>query len=262
MVARWPKVPTGAAFVELSRQHRSNLRSPRDCAWLAKAMTASRSKGIAERVRQHDGFRAIGDGGFKLSYVDVVSRKLNVDEDRDESVLNDRIDRGGKAGGHGDDFVAAAQSGGRRATAEVRHESAARLADDPELTSEAQRTPMKAANSRSNWAAKRPVVSQASSEASTRCSSSAESKTLPETGHAALAGHECRRRQRDVIVLLDERADFVAQLAGIVEFLWDDVMASYPRPACAIAAGAPRNSRYQASVRSRPDVERELRAAS
>src|SRR5580700_2328414 len=65
---------------------------------------------------------------------------------------------------------------------DVRHDKAARLADDPELTSEAQRTPIKAANSRSNCAAKRPVVSHASSEASTNNSSSVESKTLPDTG--------------------------------------------------------------------------------
>src|ERR1700722_13287115 len=65
---------------------------------------------------------------------------------------------------------------------EVRHERAARFAEEPELTSEAQRTPMKAAKSRSNCDAKRPVVSQASSDASTRCSSSDESSTLPETG--------------------------------------------------------------------------------
>src|ERR1035438_623649 len=65
---------------------------------------------------------------------------------------------------------------------EVRHESATRLADDPEFTSDAQRTPIKAAKSRSNSAAKRPVVSQPSSDASTRCSNSDESNTLPDTG--------------------------------------------------------------------------------
>src|ERR1022692_792848 len=65
---------------------------------------------------------------------------------------------------------------------EVRQESATRLADDPEFTSEAQRTPMKAAKSRSNSAAKRPVVNHASREASTKCWSSVESKTLPDTG--------------------------------------------------------------------------------
>src|ERR1700686_1965215 len=65
---------------------------------------------------------------------------------------------------------------------EVRHERAARLADELELTSDAQRTPMKAANSRSNWAAKRPVVSHASSADSIRHSISELSNTLPDTG--------------------------------------------------------------------------------
>src|SRR5271169_2517350 len=65
---------------------------------------------------------------------------------------------------------------------EVRHESATRLADDPELTREAQRTPMNAANSRSNCAAKRPVVNQPSREASTNNSISELSNTFPETG--------------------------------------------------------------------------------
>src|SRR5215471_6318384 len=65
---------------------------------------------------------------------------------------------------------------------EVRLDRARRLAEDPELTSDAQRTPMNAAKSRSNCAAKRPVVSQASSDASTRCSSSEASNTFPETG--------------------------------------------------------------------------------
>src|SRR5258707_5321864 len=65
---------------------------------------------------------------------------------------------------------------------EVRHERAARLAEEPELTSEAQRTPMKAAIARSNWAAKRPVVSHPSSDASTSDSISVLAKTLPDTG--------------------------------------------------------------------------------
>src|ERR1700722_18261292 len=71
---------------------------------------------------------------------------------------------------------------------DVRHDSAARLADEPELTREAERTPMKAANSRSNCAAKRPVVNQTSNEASTRCSSSELSTTLPDTGTLFLPG--------------------------------------------------------------------------
>src|ERR1700733_11304252 len=67
---------------------------------------------------------------------------------------------------------------------EVKHESATRLAEDPELTSDAQRTPIKAAKSRSNSAAKRPVAS----EASTRVSTSDESTTLPDTGTALSPG--------------------------------------------------------------------------
>ena len=62
-------------------------------------------KRIAQRVRQHDRFGPFGDGGFKLSYINVVSGKLNVDEDRDEAVLNNGIHGRGESGGHSDDFV-------------------------------------------------------------------------------------------------------------------------------------------------------------
>src|ERR1700749_3850252 len=65
---------------------------------------------------------------------------------------------------------------------EVRQEKAQRLAEEPELTSEAPRTPKKRANWRSNCVAKRPVVSQQSSEASIRLRRSEASSTLPETG--------------------------------------------------------------------------------
>ena len=71
-------------------------------------------KRIAEGMRQHDGFGAAGDSCFELRYIDVVSRKLNVDEDRDESVLKNRIDSCRKSGSYGDDFV----SGGEFAIAE------------------------------------------------------------------------------------------------------------------------------------------------
>jgi len=62
-------------------------------------------KRIAQRVRQHDRSGAFGDGGFKLSYVNVVSGNLNVDEDRDEAVLEDGIDGCGESSGYGDDLV-------------------------------------------------------------------------------------------------------------------------------------------------------------
>src|SRR6185369_12515306 len=60
--------------------------------------------------------------------------------------------------------------------------TANRLADDPEFTSRQSRRPLQRANPRSNWSAKRPVVSQKSSAESTRERISAASKTLPETG--------------------------------------------------------------------------------
>ena len=62
-------------------------------------------KRVAECVRQHDGSGALGDCRFKLSYIYVVSWNLNVDEDWDEPVLNNRIDGGGKSSSYGDDLV-------------------------------------------------------------------------------------------------------------------------------------------------------------
>ena len=50
---------------------------------------------------------------------------------------------------------------------EVSALTASRLAEEPELTSEAQRTPTKRASFRSNSSAKRPVVNQASRAEST-----------------------------------------------------------------------------------------------
>src|SRR5580692_3351993 len=60
--------------------------------------------------------------------------------------------------------------------------TASRLADDPELTSDAQRTPTKRASFRSNSSAKRPVVNQQSSAESTTELRSPPSITLPDTG--------------------------------------------------------------------------------
>src|SRR5271170_989929 len=62
-------------------------------------------KWVTERVRQHDSFGAHGNCGFEFSYINVVSRKLNVDKGRDESVLDNRIDGCWKSSRYGDDFV-------------------------------------------------------------------------------------------------------------------------------------------------------------
>jgi hypothetical protein len=65
---------------------------------------------------------------------------------------------------------------------EVSALTASRFAEEPELTSDALRTPTKRASFRSKSSAKRPVVNQASSAESTTALTSAPSITLPETG--------------------------------------------------------------------------------
>ncbi len=67
--------------------------------------------GVAECVRDHDGPGARAD---RLRYAldrGVVGAQLDVDEDRGEPVLHDRVDRRGKAGRHGDDLVPRDQPG-------------------------------------------------------------------------------------------------------------------------------------------------------
>ena len=63
----------------------------------------------------------------------------------------------------------------------VRAERATRLAEEPELTREAERRPKKRASLRSKSLAKRPVVNQASRAESTTEQMSSASMTLPET---------------------------------------------------------------------------------
>ncbi len=65
--------------------------------------------------------------------------------------------------------------------AEQSADSATRLAEEPELTSDAERTPTKRASLRSNSFAQRPVVNQASRPDSTTAQISSASITLPET---------------------------------------------------------------------------------
>src|SRR5664279_2141483 len=65
---------------------------------------------------------------------------------------------------------------------EVSALTATRLADEPELTSDALRTPTKRASLRSKSSAKRPVVNHASKAESTTALTSEPSMTLPDTG--------------------------------------------------------------------------------
>src|SRR4030095_13773177 len=71
---------------------------------------------------------------------------------------------------------------------EVRLEMASRFEEDPELHNTALRTFRKRANSISNFAAYRPVVSQKSNDASIRCLTSSASKTRPEIVTASWPG--------------------------------------------------------------------------
>ena len=61
---------------------------------------------------------------------------MDVDEDRHQVVLDDRIDGRREAGGDGDHLVAGLEPVGPR-FGEVRADRATRLADEPELTSKA-----------------------------------------------------------------------------------------------------------------------------
>src|SRR5215472_11307042 len=75
---------------------------------------------------------------------------------------------------------------------EVRALSAAKFADDPELTRDAQRTPTNFARVRSKLSANRPVVNQASRAESTTALTSAPSITFPDTGTGVTPGMNSR----------------------------------------------------------------------
>jgi hypothetical protein len=60
---------------------------------------------VAQRVGDHDGARAVGDGRLHRLDVDVVGGQRDVHEHRHEAVLDDRVDGRGEAGGDGDDLV-------------------------------------------------------------------------------------------------------------------------------------------------------------
>src|SRR5260370_31642073 len=76
---------------------------------------------------------------------------------------------------------------------EVKALRATRLADDPEFTSEADRTPTNRASLRSNSLAKRPVVNQQSRAESTTEQTSSGPITLPNTDTLEVPGTNSRR---------------------------------------------------------------------
>jgi hypothetical protein len=75
---------------------------------------------------------------------------------------------------------------------DVSAESATRFADEPELTSDALRTPTNRANLRSNSFANRPVVNHPSKAESTTACISDASITFPETGTLLMSALKSR----------------------------------------------------------------------
>src|SRR5258708_18709841 len=63
-------------------------------------------EGIAKGVRNHHGRRFLAQSIFQPRNVDVVGGNGDVDEYRDEAVLDDRVEGGGEARGDCDDLVA------------------------------------------------------------------------------------------------------------------------------------------------------------
>ena len=175
-----PKVPTLRPFqVEPSASQQSSI-SQRLC-FLRERGDRVEVEDVAQRVRDHDGSGLFAARGFELAHIDVVGRQRDIDEDRHEAILDDGIDRGGKPAAT---VMTSSPGLSRRSPSlgEVSALTASRLAEEPELTSDAQRTPTKRASLRSNSSAKRPVVNQQSRAESTTELRSPPSITLPETG--------------------------------------------------------------------------------
>ena len=66
-------------------------------------------EGVAKGVGEHDGPGLFGDCRFDGFKARVVGRDLAVDKDRNQIVLQYRIDCGGKSGGGSDDLISRLQ---------------------------------------------------------------------------------------------------------------------------------------------------------
>jgi hypothetical protein len=115
--------------------------SHRPCFW-QKAVTASRLKGVAQRVGQHHGLRSGAERGLELRHVDVVCGQIHVDEHRHRAELQDGIDRGGESRRDADHLVAplnGAFAQLRRGERAEGHQIGARAAVDGEAVRHPQR---------------------------------------------------------------------------------------------------------------------------
>jgi len=204
------KGPNGAPFVERSDGIATILNHP-EIVFGRQLHDGIDVKRVAQGVRQHDGFSAIGDRGFQLSYIDVVSWKLNINEDRDKSVLNDRIDGCGKSSSYGDDFVSGREPSiaeRRRREARKRREIGRRSGVNERSTAHAHEGGKFAFELSGKAAGGKPSIKRGFDQKFDL----GRVKDFARYGYAALAPRERLRSQGDVVVLLHGRADFIAQL--------------------------------------------------
>ena len=65
---------------------------------------------VAQRMRQHDGLGARGDRGLQQAGVHVVGAEFHIHKHGYCAKLQNRVDRGGKARGHANHFIAPSDS--------------------------------------------------------------------------------------------------------------------------------------------------------
>ena len=104
-----PKVPTSLPSQVAPSASQPSSSSQRSC-FFARVGERVDVAGDAHGVRDEDGARLRADGGLDLRRRRCRTARLAIDEDRDEAVLHERRQGGGKRDRRGDDFVAAAQA--------------------------------------------------------------------------------------------------------------------------------------------------------
>src|SRR6185437_6489840 len=100
-----PKSPDLAAAIGRAECVTAIL-DEKEIVLLGKSGDRSQVKRIAERMRRHDRARPLASCCLELPHIDVVSSKLDIDENGYEAVLQQWIDGGRESGRAGDDLVA------------------------------------------------------------------------------------------------------------------------------------------------------------
>ena len=140
-------------------------------------------KGISQCVREDDGSGARAESLLQLENIHIVGFELNVQEDRDKSVLYDGVYGRREACCHSNHLVARLElpcSEGWR----CQHRNRQQICGRSRITNRAARTPTNFANLDSNKSANRPAVSQQSSP------------VLNNAEHVLVVKHPARNRNR------------------------------------------------------------------